>query len=101
MNWILRNHRNEWYFPIRELSFFVTTLIALIALLDSAERPDQAVLVDQRMNLFTCEYMIKYRLAGVRELGRAAGIEFLGQSEFDTRITLEELQRGAIVALDK
>lgn len=93
--WLLRSRKTGWSFPERELSFFATTLASLLALLETKTRPETEDLVSLRMDLYTCEYVIQYRLAGVPELHRASAVEHFGQSDHVRRVPMADLERQA------
>jgi hypothetical protein len=76
---IINQTKSAWRFSEGELVFFAEHLGNLLEILPSGEPPPRAGLIDLRMNLFMCQWIIERHLFGVSELKKANNIEHFCQ----------------------
>jgi hypothetical protein len=89
---ILTNRlRVAWSFSAHELAFFDSTLKRLVAILHGRDMPDKKDLIGLRLDCVACQAVIKLKLIGIPELGKAASIEHFDQSEYVRHVTFEEM----------
>jgi len=73
------------------LAFIHVTLAAFNKILDAAQPHAHTSLIELRLDLNTCEWIIENRMLGIPELGLAQNVEHYGQSDFVQHVTLEEM----------
>jgi hypothetical protein len=88
---MLNPFKSAWSFSKDELTFIYSILDAVLRTLDSSERPDQDSLIQLRMRLYDCQWIIGNRMCGLPEFDKATYIEHFCQSRHLTPVTLEEM----------
>lgn len=88
---LLNKAKRYWSFTEKELSFFRSTLETLLRILQLPEIPKNQELVQVRMDLYVCQWIIDRRMLGVRELRDVARIEHFNQPEFLEHVTLRQM----------
>jgi hypothetical protein len=93
--YLLKRMRNRsraaWVFSKEELAFIYSVLDKFFRTLDSRAKPDQEFLIQLRMRLYDCQWIIGKHLCGLPELARAAYVEHFCQAPQLTPVTLEEM----------
>lgn len=91
--WLARWKREWWFSPV-EIGFTARVLQSLVATVEAAARPSQTSLIDLRMNLWACTYLIDCRCHGLPELQTARlHRAFPAVARHDTRTALRHLPR--------
>jgi hypothetical protein len=88
---VLNPFSTVWSFSKDELAFIYSVLDTVLRTLSSTARPDQEFLIDLRMRLYDCQWMIGNRMCGLRELDKATYVEHFCQAPHLTPVTLEEM----------
>lgn len=90
----LNRFRSRWRFPVREVAFLARTFKSLVSVLQSPEKPDTNALVNLRLDLAACQWIIAGRLMGVSTLRRTQRIEHFGQSAHVASLKWEDIFPG-------
>ena len=88
---VLNPFKRVWSFSDGELAFIYSALDTVLRTLSSMARPDQAFLIELRMRLYDCQWIIGNRMCGLRELDKATYVEHFCQAPHITAVTLEEM----------
>jgi hypothetical protein len=88
---VLNRRRNAWFFPNDETAFLVSALYRYVQALSLRTRPPNPTLVDLRMDLCFCQWLIDRRLVGVTALRDAFKIEHFCQSDYLKFLTYGEI----------
>ena len=88
---ILNHAKRTWRFAHTEVRFLTATFDSLLETLSKSSPPPASLLIELRMNLLMCEWIIARRLEGVTELQKASEIEHFCQSAYTRHVTMEEL----------
>lgn len=91
LNLLTRSIRTSWRFSGDDLAFLFAALSAFYDVLDAAQPPAHASLIELRLDLYSCEWIIENRMLGIPELRLAQNVEHYGQSGFVQHVTLEEM----------
>jgi hypothetical protein len=92
---LLNRWRKSWLFPTNEVVFFVTVLSRFLRTLSCKDQPANPMLVDLRMDLTDCQWLIDRRLTGVAALNEALRIEHFCQSDYLQFLTFSEVMELA------
>jgi hypothetical protein len=91
------NHlRSSWYFSKPELAFLYATLAKFVEHLRDVGSPQPGQLIDLRMDLLSCQWIIQRRMGKLPGLEKATNIEHFGQSDYVAHATLEECGVGPL-----
>lgn len=83
--------KKAWSYQDRALWYVATTLDALLRVLASPTRPTDAVLIDLRMDLSACEWVIEAPCPGMPELERTKRIEHFDYTPWVPHVKLAEV----------
>ena len=83
--------KRNWRFSRNEIIFIHQCFQCLIDTLPLQQAPPALLLVNMRMDFFTCEYIIKTRLHGVPEIDNASRVEHFCQSDYIEHVGIEDL----------
>ena len=83
--------KRAWSFSVQELCFFSAKLEHLLSVLDDSERRANKELIELRLDLFQCHYIISRKLVGLSEIRKADAIEHFNQSEYVTHVTFADI----------
>ena len=83
--------RSSWTFSRSEIAFIRSKLEAFLGILNHSQPCESDVMIDLRMDLFVCSWMIRNRACGLPMLAKADHIEHFCQSDHVEHFTLEEM----------
>ncbi len=83
--------KSSWTFSTDEVNFVLAKLTRFFHLLDGQEPGTHEELVNLRMDLSVCQWILANPTCGLPELRRARHIEHFGQADFIEHISLEKL----------
>jgi hypothetical protein len=83
--------KTAWSFSKEELAFIYSGLETVLMTLDCRAKPDQQRLIQLRMRLYDCQWIIGNHLCGSGELDRAASVEHFCQAPHLAAVTIEEM----------
>ncbi len=86
-----RRWKSHWQLPDSVLHFIIMKLEALLSVLDQLDKPANESLIELRMGLCDCEFLIDFYCHGIPKLVKAQNIDHF---EFPYRLTpvsIEEL----------
>jgi hypothetical protein len=98
-SWLLRRPfirmtnrtKKKWTFSGTEIAFIHQTFQCLIDILVLQPAPPALVLVNMRMDLYTCEHIIQRRLYGIPEIEIASRVEHFCQPDHIEHLKIEDL----------
>jgi hypothetical protein len=85
------NRRRTWSFSPAEIAFAARVLYSLIDVIGQALRPADQHLIDLRMDLWACEYLLDCRCHGLSRLERARHVEHFMQTASVPHEALHEI----------
>jgi hypothetical protein len=88
---MLNPFKTAWSFSKDELAFIYAVLDTVLRTLASSARPDQEFLIQLRLRLYDCQWIIGNRLCGLPELNKATYVEHFCQAPHVPVVTLEEM----------
>jgi hypothetical protein len=88
---MINSFKTAWSFSNEELAFIYSGLETVLKTLDCRAKPDQEFLIQLRMRMYDCQWIISSHLCGLRELDRAAFVEHFCQAPHLTPVTMEEM----------
>ena len=83
--------KTAWPLLPQEIQFFASSLLRLLQFLSIPEKPSQEELINLRMDLHACQYLVECRCYGLPELAKAQRIEHFYQSPAVAAVKLADL----------
>ena len=89
---LINRWRTRWLFSEDQVSFFVTAMTRLVQALSCETQPTTALLIDLRLDLYLCQWILEKKLVGVPFLRSASTIEHFCQADHLPSISWSQLQ---------
>lgn len=90
----INRFRTRWRFPANEVDLLSRTFASLVAVLQLHDKPQANELVDLRLDLAACQWIIGGRLMGISALRKAERIEHFGQAAHVAAVKWEDAFPG-------
>lgn len=89
-----RKHRKDGRFRLVEIQFMASSLQQFLIFLCSEKRPSRKLLMQLRLDLCQCEYIVEQRCQKAPYLTRAFAVEYLGMSEGARGVQIDEVMNS-------